>query len=97
MNPTANLNILSDNRQDFYDLATECEKAQRNGCDHMCRQCAFNIELYANDLKQAGMIKTIAALDVRKEEDYETQKMWTSIGFLIIAAVAAIIVYSCVH
>jgi hypothetical protein len=97
LNPTANLNITTNDRQDFYDLATECEKQQRMGCDHQCRICALNIELYANDLKQAGMIKTIAALDMIKEDNYATQQMWTGIGYIVIFGIILGAIYSCIH
>lgn len=69
---------------EYYRLAFQCEKnRQQYGCN-ACDICQFNVALYVDDIREITLLKTTAAIDVHKHNEYKSQQNVAEITKLVL-------------
>jgi hypothetical protein len=86
-------NILSAEQRSsaLYRSAYQCaENKSKRLCNGYCGNCPFNVSLYADDPREAVLIKTSAALDQHKVAEAEhtrSLKGWVWLYYIIVTVV----------
>jgi hypothetical protein len=81
-------NVLSNEQRaaDLYRIAYECAEKKTQGCNGYCGNCPLNVSLYAEDAREAVLIKTTAAMDSERVNANQSSRQifgWTIIGLLV--------------
>jgi hypothetical protein len=68
---------------DLYHIALYCEEQKQRGCVGNCGMCQYNVALLASSFKDAAIIRTTAAVDANKIQEYKKNKDNTSLALIL--------------
>jgi hypothetical protein len=81
---------------ELYRLAYVCEQMKAKGCGGFCANCQFNVSLYADNSREAVLIKTSASIDYNKRAEYQKKQDDKGLIYLgIFLAIVTFIIVQC--
>ena len=88
-------------KTELYQLAYQCHELKRKGCRGYCGNCQLNVSLYADDSREAVLIKTNAAIDNEKNTKFDREQDYAYYGQGIVGLGIIIFIIisiqSCMH